>query len=133
MLPNFPAPSIGSTLRQMYGVTGLGPDIDPGQLDTYAWSGIANAGTGKTDPFGREYDLTMAISSAMGVKLAAYPPDAADSVRKMEYDKNQAEIMRVLKSYARQMNRKGIDESTFDRRRDAALDKRKRESEKLIR
>lgn len=131
MLPNFPAPSMGSTLRQMYNVTGVGPDLDPGQLDTYAWSSIFSAGTGKTDPFGREYDLTMAIASAMGVKIAAYPPDVADSAKMMEFEKNQREIKRVLNAYARQANRKGIDSEMLERRVNSGRDKLKKEADSV--
>lgn len=123
LMPNIPLPSVGSMARA------LGMDLDPGQIETYAATGILNAGNGVTDPFGRELSLSQALMNAVGVKVGAYPEDAAMQQIKMESDAQKREIMGNINRYGRQLNRNGIDQETFDRRRDANVEKLRKLSE----
>lgn len=123
LMPNIPLPSLGSMARA------LGMDLDPGQLETYAATGILNAGNGVTDPFGRELSLSQALMNAVGVKVGAYPEDAAMQQIKMESDAQKREIMSNINRYGRQLNRNGIDQETFDRRRDSNVEKLRKLSE----
>lgn len=117
LMPNIPLPFLGVILRK------LGIDLDPGQFETYAATGILNAGNGVTDPFGRELSLSQALMNAVGVKVGAYPEDAAMQQIKMESDAQKREIMSNINRYGRQLNRNGIDQETFDRRRDSNVEK----------
>jgi hypothetical protein len=123
LMPNIPLPSVGSMARA------LGMDLDPGQLETYAATGILNAGNGVTDPFGRELSLSQALMNAIGVKIGTYPEDAAMQQIKMESDAQKREIMGNINRYGRQLNRNGIDQETFDRRRDSNVEKLRKLSE----
>jgi len=117
VMPNIPLPTVGALART------LGVDLDPGQLDTYAATGIMNAGTGVTDPFGRELSLAQAVLNAVGVKVGAYPEDVAMQRVSVETAAQRREIGATINAYARQRQRQGIDDETFDRRRDANVEK----------
>lgn len=91
---------------------------------TYAWTGIANAGSGKTDSFGREQSLAQSIISSVGVKLGSYPPDVlrlnaqrAAQAKMMEIDKN-------ITALKREFQKKGIDRDEFNAKAKAQIEKK---------
>ena len=68
---------------------------------TYATEGVVGAAKGRTDAFGREMSVPMAVSSALGVKLGAYPEDvlrrnllAKKAAQEAEIDKQIADLKR---------------------------------------
>ena len=63
-------PNIPLAVSRQHG-RALGMDLDPG-IETYAATGILNAGNGVADPFGRELSLSQALMNAVGVKVGAY-------------------------------------------------------------
>jgi hypothetical protein len=67
--------------------------------------------------------------NAIGVKIGTYPEDAAMQQIKMESDAQKREIMGNINRYGRQLNRNGIDQETFDRRRDSNVEKLRKLSE----
>ena len=91
---------------------------------TYATKAVVDAGTGRTDAFGREQSLPMAGLSAVGVKLGAYPPDVLQANETMKLKKDAAEIESDIRKNAREYSRNGMSESEF---RDAV----RRDVEKL--
>jgi len=64
---------------------------------TYAWSGISDSLSGRTDTFGRDLSPGMAAANTVGVKLGAYP---ADVLRRNLMGKANAEIMEIEKNVA---------------------------------
>jgi hypothetical protein len=91
---------------------------------TYATKAVADAGSGRTDAFGREQSLGMAGLSAVGVKLGAYPADVLRMNEALNYKAAQGEIERSMRKSAREYARQGMSETEF---RDAL----KRDVEKL--
>ena len=92
---------------------------------TYAWTGIANAGSGKTDAFGREQSLAQSIISSVGIKLGSYPPDVlrlnaqrAAQAKMMEIDKN-------ITALKREFQKKGIDRDEFNAKAKAQIEKKR--------
>jgi len=91
---------------------------------TYAWTGISNAGSGKTDSFGREQSLAQSIISSVGIKLGSYPPDVlrlnaqrAAQAKMMEIDKN-------ITALKREFQKKGIDRDEFNAKAKAQIEKK---------
>ena len=64
---------------------------------TYAWSGISDSLSGRTDTFGRDLSPGMAAANTVGVKLGAYP---ADVLRRNLMGKANAEIAEIEKNVA---------------------------------
>lgn len=92
---------------------------------TYAWTGISNAGSGKTDSFGREQSLAQSIISSVGIKLGSYPPDVlrlnaqrAAQAKMMEIDKN-------ITALKREFQKKGIDRDEFNAKAKAQIEKKR--------
>jgi len=81
---------------------------------TYAFKAVMDAGSGRTDPFGREQSLPMAAASSVGVKLAAYPRDAAMLGIKLDQDAKAREIHQNIRALGRELNRNGISREEFD-------------------
>jgi N12 class adenine-specific DNA methylase len=76
-----------------------------GVPNTYATEGVAGAMSGRTDAFGREMSVPMAIASSVGVKVGAYPADvlrrnlmAKTRAEEMEIDKQIAQLKRQLQT-----------------------------------
>lgn len=93
---------------------------------THAWTGLVNAGTGKTDAFGREQSPAQVTASAFGVKLGSYPQDVlqlnaqrATQAKLMEIDRNIAQLKR-------ERQRNGIDDEKFREKVDAQMAKKLR-------
>ncbi|HMW88286.1 MAG TPA: hypothetical protein PKD65_19865, partial [Nitrospira sp.] len=93
---------------------------------TYATAKVADAATGKTDSFGREYSTASAMASGFGVKVAAYPKDVGKLSNDLDYLAKEREIADNIRSLERQKKRKGISREEY---RDAL----KQEMEKLRR
>lgn len=104
--PNLPLPGPGTII----------PGTDRGQLQTYAWTGLLDAGTGRTDAFGRDQSLATAALSSVGVKARAYPEDALRLRAVQDFQQAQREIQNNIKGLARELSRNGISQSEFDRR-----------------
>jgi len=81
---------------------------------TYAFKTVMDAGTGKTDPFGRERSIPMAVASSVGVKLAAYPRDVALQSIRLEHNAKTREIHQNIRALGRELNRNGISREEFD-------------------
>lgn len=83
---------------------------------TYAFTGAVNAGSGKTDSFGREQSLTQAVVSSVGVKLGSYPKDV---LRLNETRAAQAKLMEIdsnITQLGREYQRKGITREKFNQK-----------------
>jgi hypothetical protein len=85
---------------------------------TYAFSGVVDAASGRTDTFGREQSVPQAIGTGFGVKVGSYPKDVltlnatrAAQAKMMEIDSN---ITQLKREYARN----GITEAEFRRKVD---------------
>lgn len=83
---------------------------------TYAFTGVMDANSGKTDSFGREQSVIQALGTGFGVKVGSYPKDQlalnaqrAAQAKVMEIDSN---ITQLKREYAR----KGISEAEFTRK-----------------
>jgi hypothetical protein len=116
------------TLAEKYGKVGdylwkaAAPNF-PGIPGTYATDSIMGAGSGKTDPFGREQSLGQATLSSVGVKLGSYPIDVLTQNAARDANAKVAELRRAIKADGRQLGRKGISREEFDERTDRNRDK----------
>jgi hypothetical protein len=113
MAPNLPLPGPGYLI----------PGTDSGQMQTYSWQSMMNAGKGKTDPFGREQSLPQAMASSIGVKVKTYPEDTARLRLVQKLSSDTSEIQRNMSSIARQYGTNGIDKEEFDSRMKRQTDK----------
>lgn len=105
-MPNLPIPNPPAYLM----------GADRGAFQTYAWTGIADAATGRLDAFGQEKSTVDAIASAAGVKLGAYPVDEQRRNRAIELRQNLDEIRRRQRAIAREQQRNGISPDEARRR-----------------
>jgi hypothetical protein len=119
--PNLPLPGPGTII----------PGTDRGQLQTYAWTGLLDAGTGRTDAFGRDQSLATAALSSVGVKARAYPEDALRLRAVQDFQQAQREIQNNIKGLARELSRNGITQQEFDRRVEREKQKLEKASETL--
>jgi hypothetical protein len=92
------------------------PGLDRGLLTTYAGQAILDAGTGRTDAFGRDQSMATALLSSIGVKARVYPEDTMRQQVVADFRAKQAEIERNIKALARELSRNGITREEFDRR-----------------
>jgi len=90
---------------------------------THAWTGVMNAGTGKTDSFGREQSTAQAVSSAFGVKLGSYPADVLQLNAQRATQAKLMEIDRNITQLKREYQRNGIDAEEFQEKTDAQIAK----------
>lgn len=81
---------------------------------TYAWTGVTNAGAGRTDNFGREQSPAQATASAFGVKLGSYPKDVLQLNAQREAQAKGMEIDRNITQLKRELIRKGITQEEFN-------------------
>ena len=91
---------------------------------TYAWTGIANAGGGKTDSFGREQSLAQSIVSSVGVKLGSYPPDVLRLNAQRGAQAKMMEIDKNITALKREFQKKGIDRDEFNAKAKAQIEKK---------
>jgi hypothetical protein len=92
------------------------PGLDRGLLTTYAGQAILDAGTGRTDAFGRDQSMATALLSSIGVKARVYPEDTMRIQLGQDFRAKQSEIQRNIQGLARELSRGGISRAEFDRR-----------------
>ncbi len=80
---------------------------------TYAWTGVANANSGKTDAFGREQSVPQAALSAMGVKIGSYPGDVLLLNEQRKMQRGLMEIDGNITGLKREFARKGLTTEEF--------------------
>lgn len=91
---------------------------------TYAWTGVSNAASGRTDSFGREQSTAQAVSSAFGMKVGSYPKDVLQLNAQREVQAKTMEIDRNITQLKRERQRNGIDDKEFADRLDAQVAKK---------
>lgn len=105
------------------------PVLNPG---SYSSKSLFDAGTGKTDPFGRELSALQAAASGFGVKIEAYPRDVAVLNLLGEKKAKDRELMENVTALRREFARKGISEEDFKAKVMAQMEKRRRVSEEFL-
>jgi len=98
---------------------------------THAWTGIANASSGRTDAFGREQSPVQATASAFGVKVASYPQDVLEVNAKRAAQAKNMEIERNIEQLKREYRLNGINDEEFRRRVEVQKAKKMRVVEDL--
>ena len=98
---------------------------------TYAWTSIVNAGTGKTDTFGREQSLTQAVVSSIGIKLGSYPNDVLRLNAQREAQFKMMEIDRNITALKREYQKHGITADQFQAKATDQMDKKRKVVEDL--
>lgn len=117
-LPNLPLPNpVGYLAESVTGVKNVG--------QTYSWTGISNAGKGKTDSFGREQSVAQAMTSSFGVKLGSYPKNVLRQNAEMDLKFKEMEIKKNISSLQRELQKKGISREEFNARVRRQYDKEK--------
>jgi N12 class adenine-specific DNA methylase len=91
---------------------------------THAWSGVADASTGRTDSFGREQSTAQAVGSAFGVKVGSYPKDVLQLNAQREVQAKTMEIDRNITQLKREHQRNGIDDQEFAEKVNAQIAKK---------
>lgn len=119
LAPNLPLPGPGYLI----------PGLDKGQMQTYAWQSIIDAGSGKTDPFGREQSLPQAVASAFGVKEKTYPEDTARLRIVQELAAANNEVKGNINAIVREYARHGITKAELDERMAREMAKLKKSGE----
>jgi len=97
---------------------------------SWYWDKIVRAAKGQTDEIGRDYDLTSAFLSSIGVKLQ--PLDIAKNQRNQTYEFRKIEraIKYKLKELDRKLSRKGISQAVYNRDQKNLLEKLDRLADK---
>jgi len=108
-----PAERVGNVFNHIY--KGFAPNL-PGLPGTYATDAIVNAGTGKTDVFGREQSVAQAVASSVGVKLGSYPEDVLRRNTMARARGEEREIETVIRGLQRQRQMNAISQDEFDRK-----------------
>lgn len=98
---------------------------------TYAWTGAVNAGTGRTDSFGREQSLAQAVISSVGIKVGSYPKDVLQLNAQREAQGKMMEIDRNLTGLKREYQRKGITAEELQEKAAAQVAKKRKVMEDL--
>ena len=93
---------------------------------TYAATSVVNAGTGRTDVFGREQSVGMALASGVGIKLAAYPTDVLQRNAMLELKGQLREINDNMYGLSRERAVGGLSDADFSRNIQRESEKRKR-------
>jgi len=93
---------------------------------TYAATSVVNAGTGRTDVFGREQSVGMALASGVGIKLAAYPTDVLQRNAMLELKGQLREINDNMYGLGRERAVGGLSDADFSRKIQRESEKRKR-------
>lgn len=108
-MPNVPIPNpLGSAVEAVTGVRNAG--------QTYGWTGISDAGKGRTDAFGREQSMAQAMASTVGIKVGSYP---ADVLRRQLYGKLAAQMIDIDKDIAQLKRQRQTNQITSEEFSDA--------------
>ncbi len=94
---------------------GFVPNL-PGLPGTYATDALVNAGSGKTDAFGRQQSVAQAVASSVGVKLGSYPEDVLRRNTMGRARADEREIETVMRGLQRQRQMNAISQEEFDRK-----------------
>lgn len=81
---------------------------------TYSFDALMNAGSGRTDAFGREQSIAQAALSSVGVKVSSYPADVM--IRNL-VGKHQSDIREIgenISALRREYERRGINQERFE-------------------
>lgn len=113
------------------GYVGEALGADKGFMQTYAWTGASNAGTGRTDSFGREQSLAQAVISSVGVKVGGYPKDVLQLNAQREAQAKDMEIERNLTGLKREYQRNGITAAELQEKAAAQMAKKRKVVEDL--
>jgi len=100
---------------------------------THAFTNVSNAGSGRTDSFGREQSVAQAGLSSFGLKVGSYPADVLQLNAKRQAQGQMMEIDRQLTQLKRERSRSGIDDDEFSDERDALIVKKRGIAEDLQR
>lgn len=92
---------------------------------TYAWTGVSNAASGRTDSFGREQSPAQATASAFGVKLGSYPKDVLQLNAQRAAQAKIMEIDRNITQLKREYQHNGIDSNAFEQRVESQQNKKR--------
>jgi hypothetical protein len=97
---------------------------------SWYWTKIENAVKGATDSQGRPYNVGLALSNSVGVKIK--PQDVEDARRWQAYEfrKVEQELATEMRRLGRRHQRKMISDAEFERAKSRLADKRKRLQEK---
>ena len=98
---------------------------------TYAWQGISDATTGRTDAFGREQSVPQAVASSVGVKVGSYPPDVLRRNLEARAKAQIAEINMNIQQLKRQRMTNRIDQDEFQQQVAAQRAKQRRIMDEL--
>lgn len=98
---------------------------------TYAYTGIMNAGTGRTDSFGREQSTAQAIVSSLGIKAASYPQDVLQLNAQRAAQAKIMEIDRGITQLKREYQRSGLTEEQFQAKVQVQIEKKVKVAEEL--
>jgi hypothetical protein len=98
---------------------------------TYAADGAYNAARGRTDTFGREQSVGMAMASGFGVKLGAYPTDELRRNASIRVRGQLSEIDRGIRALVRERSRNGMTDAELADKIEAANMKRRRVMEEF--
>jgi len=115
-----PAESSAKVFEHLY--KGFAPNL-PGLPGTYATDALVNAGTGKTDAFGRQQSMAQAMASSVGVKLGSYPDDVLRRNTLGRAGAQRKEIETVMNGLQRQRNMNGISEAEYERKMEVQREK----------
>jgi hypothetical protein len=80
---------------------------------TYATTGVVNAASGKTDPFGRELSTMMAVANSVGVKLGSYPEDVGMRNLNARLTSSMLTLDMEFAGVRREFQKHGISEREF--------------------
>jgi hypothetical protein len=119
--PNLPLPGPGTLI----------PKLDRGLLQTYSWQGLLDAGTGRTDAFGRDQSLATAALSSIGVKARVYPEDQLKLQAVQQYQTEAREVQNNIRGLARELARNGITREQFESRVEREKAKLEKAGERL--
>jgi hypothetical protein len=81
---------------------------------SYSWQNIVDAGSGKTDAFGRELDLRQAIQGSFGIKEGTYPADVLEKNLEGKLSHDEMELDMEFSKVTRQYQRHGISDAEYD-------------------
>ncbi|WP_150429139.1 hypothetical protein [Dechloromonas sp. CZR5] len=85
---------------------------------TYAFSGVVDAGSGRTDSFGREQSVPQAIGAGFGIKVGSYPDDVLTLNAKRAAEAKMMEIESNITQLKREYARNGMTADEFARKVD---------------
>ena len=117
-MPNLPVPTLGT----------ITPGTEPGQFQTYSWTGISNAAHRKEGTFGRDQNIPMAVGSAFGMKLEGYSPAVGRKNAEAKHKAGLQELRKQEGAVGRQRRQGGIDAEEYKRRMEHIREKKAKES-----